>query len=401
MNKNLAKPPKYTRFSGAKGIKSENPVSRKGGDYGAGMIRAFAVITRGEALGHDAWIDRTFLHQVAEQINASENGRKSRFTHPGLSSDGLAKFLGRTKNAFVDGDTVRADQHFAKSSHRTPDGDLAGYLMDRASEDPESFGASIVFEHDPEAEDAFHMANGGDELFVSPDPLNTRNLPHVRLRGMRAVDLVDEPAANPSGLFHREQEIATEAEALVAYALGVTKQKPAGSEQFGMSPDRAATFVNSFLKRHGLEVVPSQQEALMPPEEVEDEVVPTLAEPTPTEPQPAETPAEAPVEEEPELSVGAKFLAAFGNQGGVWFAQGKRFEEATQLHIAALTDKVTAQQSEIESFQKQLKALRGEATPVDFSAEHSVEQEALAAKVNVVGSLGLAAYAASLNVGKK
>ena len=31
-----------------------------------------------------------------------------------------------------------------------------------------------------------------------------------------------------------------------------------------------------------------------------------------------------------------KFLNAFGEKGGVWFAQGKTFEEAQTLHFSAV-----------------------------------------------------------------
>src|SRR5580698_1939845 len=94
----LSKPPHYRRSETAMGIgpRNQKAVDRTGGDYGAGIIRGFAVVSRGEALGHDVWLDDVFLSQVANAINSSRSGRKSRFTHPSLSSDGLGKFLGRT-----------------------------------------------------------------------------------------------------------------------------------------------------------------------------------------------------------------------------------------------------------------------------------------------------------------
>lgn len=36
------------------------------------------------------------------------------------------------------------------------------------------------------------------------------------------------------------------------------------------------------------------------------------------------------------MTEGQRFLAAFGDRGGVWFAQGKSFDEARQLYIAEL-----------------------------------------------------------------
>lgn len=322
----LRSKPKFFRSTPAKGIlatgKTADPaIDPTGGDYGGGLIPGFAVITAGEALGHDLWIDGDFLAAVAGAINASDGGAKSRFTHPGLSSDGLAKFLGRTKNASVEGDTVRGDKHLAMSAHDTPDGDLAGYVMARAVEDPASFGASIVFERDIEAEEDFMRANKGEPEdddedeglsryqrlargFVSPDPANQGNLPHARLAALHAVDFVDDPAANPAGLFSRGQEAAHEAEAMLSYALGLSEDAPSDS-QFAVDPDRVRIFVHKFLSRHGLKIAPK------PKPEVKPGALRT-SDPT----------------------AGKRFLDAYGAQGGVWFAEGKTFEEAAALYAA-------------------------------------------------------------------
>jgi len=134
-------------------------VARDLGIFGKGVITDISVITAGEALGHDLWIDQDFLSDVADAINAFANtdlgGVKARLTHPGLSSDGVATKLGRVRNARLEGDQVYADLHFQEAATRTPDGDLADYVMTLAEETPEDFGLSIVFEHDLEAADEF------------------------------------------------------------------------------------------------------------------------------------------------------------------------------------------------------------------------------------------------------
>lgn len=89
--------------------------------------------------------------------------------------------------------------------------------------------------------------------FRSPDPQNVDNLPHARLKELRAVDAVDDPAANPGGLFHRGQEFAQEGEALLAWTLGLTPKKPS-TTLFGVDPDRAKAFVSRLLARHGLSI---------------------------------------------------------------------------------------------------------------------------------------------------
>lgn len=233
-------------------------------DREARVINGYAVITRGEALGHGMWIDKEMLSAVVAAGNAKANGIKSRFTHPGLCADGMGKYLGRSKNFRLDGDTVRADLHIAPVSDASPDGRLGSYVLDLAEEDPESFGASIVFARDADAEDKFIESAGGkvvyDEWcgriiqdFKSPDPLNTENLPHARLSVMTASDVVDEPAANPNGFFSSGDEFASRAESALRFIFGIDQN--ATPELFGaIAPERAKTFVNGFLARHGLSV---------------------------------------------------------------------------------------------------------------------------------------------------
>jgi hypothetical protein len=268
MTKALDQKPKYFRTPVARGLQQKDdvaPVDRKGGQNGAGIIRRFAVITRGEALGHDAWIDATALAQVRDAINAAKaDGIKARFTHPALSADGLGSFLGRAMGpAEIDGDRVVADLHFSESAHKTPDGDLASYVMDLAEEDPDQFGASIVFAHDRKSESEFEnehteeitdVIDGKErkrQRFKSPDPENVQNFYHIRIRELRAVDAVDEPAANPTGLFTRGQEVAREADELLSYACGLTTDVPVVGA-FNIHPDRLAGFVGRFLEEHGL-----------------------------------------------------------------------------------------------------------------------------------------------------
>lgn len=237
----------------------ELAVDPVGGDRKSGLIRGASLIAQGEALGHYAWIDRETLIQVAEFGNQSNKGVKVRFTHPSLSGDGLGSFLGRAKNLRVDGEKVLGDVHFSPASRQTPDGDLGEYVMGLADDDPESFGMSIVFEHDRQAEKEFIRENEvideeGYPEFVSPDPKNEKNYRHVRLRALFAVDFVDEPAANPEGLFHQGPSlpILESAERLTEYALGITETKP--EETGGVSADRVRDFLSRFLAGRGLKL---------------------------------------------------------------------------------------------------------------------------------------------------
>ncbi len=153
-----------------------------------------------EALGHGLMLDAKTLQQIVDLGNATKNGVKSRYTHPGLSSDGMGKQLGRMKNFRVEGDKAIGDLHLYESASRTPSGDLAGHVMDLADEDGAAFGMSIV----AEGSRVWTLADGTE---VSTDDEDGRpkdamtELPVFRLTALDAVDVVDEPAANRDGLF--------------------------------------------------------------------------------------------------------------------------------------------------------------------------------------------------------
>ncbi len=234
----------------------KNHVIRDGGDSGAGLIQRFSVITRGEALGHETWIDKDFLQETADAINsAGDSGIKSRFTHPDASGDGLGKFLGRVKGAVVTGNQVHADLHISDLSHSTPGGDLGTFVMDMAEKEPDMFGTSIVFRRDVGAEDLFRTTNTDKRgQFKSPDRQNAENLSHARLAELRADDVVDEPAANPDGMFHRGGNIQTEASALLEYAFGLRDDVPEFSA-FDLDPDRFVAFLARYFDRHGMRIV--------------------------------------------------------------------------------------------------------------------------------------------------
>lgn len=249
----ISQKPRFLRATPTKGAQPR--VDRAGGDYGAGVIRNAALVTEGEALGHRMWLDRSFVEGVHASVKATgTKGLKMRFTHPGLSSDGMGSFLGRAKGGMTKDGITYADIHFAKSAHKTPDGDLAEYVMNLAEEDPEAFGTSIVFEPDYGAEEKFVSENKDEDgRYHSPDPNNLKNYPHARLARLRAADVVDEPAANPGGLFHRGQAIADEADRLLSFSLGLSNERPEMCH-LSVDPDRTAAFVARFLNSHGLEI---------------------------------------------------------------------------------------------------------------------------------------------------
>jgi hypothetical protein len=387
------------------------PVVRDGGDFGAGLINGVAIATRGEAEGHDFWLDNSFLDSIVASINSAPNGigLKSRFAHPSLSGDGLGTLLGRVKNARPDGDVARADLHLAASAHETPDGDLASYVMNLAEEDPAAFGMSIVFDHDEDDEDEYTAANGGgtspgtkgedgalddpdDKMagFKSPDEKNVGNLMHARLAKLRAADVVDSPAANPGGMFLSRQVVATEASQLASYALGLTQSKPACS-QLDVDPDRLRGFIGRFLESNSLSITKKGD---------------PMTEPAKTETQnnkPPEGDAKPPETLSKADALAAarqeakRFSDAFGPQGGAWFADGKTFEECQVLQLAEL-------RKENGALAERLKAVGGgQAAPVSFGAAEQAKTNAdpkYQQMLRALGSPSLARFAAGMKFTK-
>lgn len=370
----LESPPKFSRSQIVRGLKTGDGlprVERDGGDYGAGLIRGASLIARGEALGHGYWIDDEFIEQTASAARGYSKGLKVRFTHPGLSSDGLGKLTARAKNVEVIDGAAIGDLHIVKSARNTPDGDLGAYVMDLAEEDPDMFGMSIVYYGDRKAEREFErdhtqFDDDGRGTFISPDERNEKNLPHARLAELQAADVVDEPAANPNGLFYREQSLAKEADALVSYALGLTSEAPE-LVSLSVDPQRVSQFVARFMESHGLHI--SKKEDSMSDQATND------VETKPADSTEVNTPAESatPTEQGPasddKLSArkkdGAQFIEAFGEQdGSLYFAKGLSFEAAQVQFTKKLRE-------ENEALKQKLSARRGDGVdePVDFSAD--------------------------------
>jgi hypothetical protein len=372
MDNVLAEPPKYLRAPISRG--GQPRVDRAGGYREAGIIRGVSVITKGEALGHGLWIDDVTLEQAESLINYRRYGIKSRFTHPSMSGDGLGKHVARVMDASIEGDQVFADQHFLGSAHKAPDGDLAEYLMSLAEEDPESYGLSIAFSHDADAMDQFSLEHTVDGQFRSPDPLNLNNYPHVRINDLTAADSVDEPAANPGGLFKRPRDIAQEADALAAYALGLSADRP-NTNQLGLDPSRARGFVSRFLLNHKLEIRKMTEELEAVEATTAEPITEQPAEQTPESTEPATESTESAMNGREEAAV---FVAKFGNKGAVWYAEGLSFDEARDRQVADL-------QAEIGELKAKLAArpITGEESPVSFDAADKQTRNGFASKIRI------------------
>ena len=157
------------------------------------IIKGFSVVIKGVVKDERGEFDEDELKNIVTMGNKTKKGIKSRFGHPNMSVTALGTFLGRVKNFRLDKDIVRADLHIDPTAHKTPDGDLATYVMDLAKSDPDAFGTSMVIKWDPE----FRVNKKGERL---KDENDNELPPLIKVSQLWSVDVVDDPAAN-EGMF--------------------------------------------------------------------------------------------------------------------------------------------------------------------------------------------------------
>lgn len=160
-------------------------------DAASGTIRGVSLITEGPALGHGVQVDRTTLEQVKIAAEQYEGGLKVKLDH----NSGAGDIVGFIDNLRIDGPKLLGDLHLLQNSpHRA-------YILEIAEKIPDTFGLSIAF-------------SGPSEMSADKKTVLQR------CSEIYSVDIVSEPAANPSGFFSRKlkqlqvaEEDETESEA--------------------------------------------------------------------------------------------------------------------------------------------------------------------------------------------
>jgi hypothetical protein len=144
-------------------------------DAQAATITGVSVITVGEAKGHGMLIDAQTLLQVKEAAETYAGGLKVKTDH----YTGFDNIVGTLRNFVIDGEQLRADLFLLKNHDATP------RILEMAELMPDTFGLSISFSGEHEEQ--------GDTVFA-------------RCSEIYSADLVDAPAANPTGLFSAKQD---------------------------------------------------------------------------------------------------------------------------------------------------------------------------------------------------
>jgi hypothetical protein len=144
-------------------------------DTAAGIVRGVSLITEGPALGHQVQVDRTTLEQVKTAAEKYEGGLKVKLDH----NSGAGDIVGFIDNLRIDGQKLLGDLHLLENSpHRD-------YILEIANKIPDTFGLSIAFSGPSEmAQDKKTVLQRCSEIY--------------------SVDIVSEPAANPTGFFSRK-----------------------------------------------------------------------------------------------------------------------------------------------------------------------------------------------------
>ena len=133
-------------------------------------ISGVSVITEGDAIGHGVMIDGISLATVKTCAEEYAGGLKVKMNH-GSGADSICGVL---RNFRIDGNQLRADLQLLKNHRDTP------LILEMAETIAESFGLSISFSGSVE--------EIGESMFV-------------RCLEIYSCDIVDQPAANPNGLF--------------------------------------------------------------------------------------------------------------------------------------------------------------------------------------------------------
>jgi hypothetical protein len=164
---------KHTFFAAATGSRV---------DRESGVLRGVSVITEGEAKGHGMIVDGITLDQVKSCAETYVDGLRVKMDH----YTGIDAMVGVLRDFVIDGTQLRADLHLIKSHEDFEK------IMEMAETIPGSFGLSISF--------------SGESDRIPVSGVEGALIEAARCMEIYSADIVDQPAANPTGLFQAMPE---------------------------------------------------------------------------------------------------------------------------------------------------------------------------------------------------
>ena len=152
-------------------------------DAEQGVIYGVSVITEGECAGKHkgSFIDHTTLEKLLSLASGFKDGIKVKLSMNREHDGSVGQIVGSLKSFRIDGKQLRADLHLLKSD------DNFGKIVEMSSKMPEAFGLSVVVPNH------YEKVNGKNTL---------------RPTDIFSVDLVEEPAANKTGLFSAKSNMS-------------------------------------------------------------------------------------------------------------------------------------------------------------------------------------------------
>lgn len=164
-------------------------------DAAASVIYGVSVMTIGDAKGHNMLIDETTLKQALSVAQEHKDGIKVKFG--GDHKAGVSDVNGTLKAFRIEGDQLKADLHLLKSDVRN------AKVIEMAQTMPDEFGLSMVF-----SGDHVYSKDGKAISKVNEEEAELRKLETKisRCHEIYSVDLVSDPAANPNGLFNKQNQ---------------------------------------------------------------------------------------------------------------------------------------------------------------------------------------------------
>lgn len=340
------------------------------------VIKGCSICTTGPALGHGVNLDKDFVREVFKQGEDMRIGLKSRFGHPGMCSESLGTYLGRFRNFRLtdNGERLLADLHFAESARKSPHGDLAEYVKQLAIDDPKAFGTSIVFingdryRKDKDGEKVYEEQWAEDaDLDLTPEVFAT-------CKQLLDCDFVDEPAANPDGLFS-SASIAGEFNQFFAEHPEVETFLK-NNEKVVDHIQKYGVNIKQYLKVKHMSTEQNTPEIEPEVPAVELDTTTPVVEETPVEPQEAVTPS-AEVEADMSLSEYREIVSLCGVKiaDEVFESKGTK-ADAVEKHCAELKAENESLKAELSKVKSELDESGGSFTPAE--AEPTSELKGLA-----------------------
>ena len=140
-----------------------------------------SLISKGVASGHGLEIDDESLATALESLKGKKKLRS--YLHHSMWEDRLGAEIGYFSGFRVEDDRLMADKFTFLKSFKNNKKEQYDALVELAKEMPEEFGVSLSFSFETEKSDS---------------------MPAVRFKEVFSADFVDQPAANPRGLFRIE-----------------------------------------------------------------------------------------------------------------------------------------------------------------------------------------------------